>query len=80
MLENYYPPLKQFSPKDTAAAVLYKYFDINLSVKKRSFFSKKMFSTLTSDIASKRFDKSLRIISEKINEINISHPGYILRF
>lgn len=80
MLEKYYPPLKQFSPRETAAAVLYKYFDDRLYDKKRSFFSKKIFSTLTPDMASKRFDNSLKIINEKINEINISNPGYLLQF
>lgn len=80
MLEGYYPPIQQYSPRETASAIIYKYFEDRLFQKKRSFFSKKIFSSLQPDMNHGSFDISLRVINEKIAEINLSNPGYLSQF
>lgn len=80
MLEQYYPPLQQYSPKDTACAVLYSYFDLRMYEKKRTFFSKHIFLTLLAEINNKKFSTSYSIICLKLNEINILSPGYLSQF
>lgn len=80
MLEQYHPILQQFSPKDTASAVLFSYFEARLPDKRRSFFSKHIFLTLQNDIVTKKFNVSYKIICEKLSEINTRYPGYLNQF
>lgn len=83
MIEKYCPMATQYSPRETAAAIIFSYFyfyfaDNCIQVKKNKF-SKKIFSTLAG-VTEKRFSTSYEVLSMFLNNLRINNPTIITQY
>lgn len=78
-LEINYSIINQYSPPETASSIIYHYLKAIITVKKRSFFSKKKFSSLPG-ISQKRFELSCKCIEKIFAEALTNNPNYLKQF
>lgn len=83
MIEKHCPMATQYSPRETASAIIFSYFyfyfaDNAIQVKK-SNFSKKIFSTLAG-VTEKRFSTSYNVLSLFLNNLRLHNPTAITQY
>lgn len=78
MLESHIPMISDYSPRETAAVILYLYLKGRINTK-RSYYSKKVFSTLP-QVENKSFDKSYDFLKTKFEYLKNNHTDYLNQF
>lgn len=78
-LEIHYPKIIQYGPRESASSIIYHYLKRTIKVKKRSYFCKKIFSSLP-EIVQKRFELSCKFIETIFVDIESNHPDYLKQF